>query len=248
MKIPLRFEPGSKWCYGMGVDWAGLLVTRLNNCTLGTYFQKHIFDPLGMTSTTFRPLRNDNIKNRLASISVRAPDGSFKPGSMDVWLKDSEEIEMEPGGYGLYSTASDYIKFLNALLPPPSSAPTSTSTPILSQTLITEMLDPQFPSSTWLTSNATDPKLIKISGNILDPSSPVNHGFGVLIHESDLEGLGTKAGTAEGAGMTNTFWWVDRKSGVAGLCFMNLLPYMDTGAVDVYREYVKEVYERIGKV
>lgn len=30
MSHPLRFDPGTKWIYGLGIDWAGILVMRLN--------------------------------------------------------------------------------------------------------------------------------------------------------------------------------------------------------------------------
>ncbi|KAK3066060.1 hypothetical protein LTS18_002071, partial [Coniosporium uncinatum] len=52
--IPLIHEPGEGWAYGGGLDWAGVLVSRLSNdVTLEQYMQEHIFKPLGMESTTF---------------------------------------------------------------------------------------------------------------------------------------------------------------------------------------------------
>lgn len=228
---PLRFDSGTKWIYGFGIDWAGILITRLNTskCTLGEYFRKHILGPLEMKSTTFRPLRGSNTKERLASISTRGPDGTLKPGSIDVWLRDSEEMEMEPAGWPLLHTSR---------LPQNSPrTPTflfsiveDTSPSLLTEDMIKEMFRPQVSSAAWLTENTVDPRGITISENALFPTSPVNQALGFIVHDSDLE-TGAKKGTAEGAGMTNTFWWLDRESGVAGLCFLNLLPYMDVQAV-----------------
>ena len=244
MTHPLRFDPGKKWIYGFGIDWAGILITRLNNCSLGDYFQKHIFDPLNMNDTTFHPLRNPSIKERLATISIRGSDGVLQPGSIDVWLQDSEEVEMESGGYGLYCTPADYMKFLQALLP--SSQEQQTNNPsILTEETLQEMFRPQLPSANWLTENAVDPRGISISGNVMFPSSPVNHGLGMIIHDTDLTETGARKGTAEGAGMTNTLWWVDRTSGVAGICFLNLLPYKDSQAVQLGKEYQAEVYRSL---
>ena len=123
----------------------------------------------------------------------------------------------------------------------------STSAPLLQEVMIEEMLRPQLPSAAWLTGNAIDPRGIAISGNVLFPSSPVNHALGFIVHDSDLE-TGARKGTAEGAGMTNTFWWLDRESGVAGLCFLNLLPYMDVQAVALAKEYQAQVYRSIASV
>ena len=44
---PLEFQPGTSWNYGTGIDWAGLLVARIANIDLETYFQENIFKPLG---------------------------------------------------------------------------------------------------------------------------------------------------------------------------------------------------------
>src|SRR5262245_24604302 len=45
---PLMFEPGSRWQYGQGCDWAGRLVETISGMTLEDYFQAKIFRPLGM--------------------------------------------------------------------------------------------------------------------------------------------------------------------------------------------------------
>ena len=47
------FEPGTRWQYGQGVDWAGRLVETLSGATLEDYFQQQIFRPLGMTDTSY---------------------------------------------------------------------------------------------------------------------------------------------------------------------------------------------------
>src|SRR5579872_3995065 len=39
---PLMFEPGKRWQYGMGVDWAGRLVEAISGVSLEEYFQAHI--------------------------------------------------------------------------------------------------------------------------------------------------------------------------------------------------------------
>jgi len=236
MAHPVRFDPGTKWIYGFGIDWSAILVTRLNKCTLGEYYQKNIFDPLQMKSSTFRPMRNPSIRDRLSLITVRDEAGALKSESFDIWLKDSEEIEMESGGYGLYSTAEDQIRLLQTFV--------TDESPILKQETIDEMFRPQLQSPQWLRENAVDAKGIAISGNIMFPESAVNHGLGFIIAAEDLP-TGCKSGAAEGGGLTNTYWWIDRKSRVAGLVFLNLLPYMDSEAVKLWIDFQKQVYAAI---
>ena len=50
---PLMFEPGTRWQYGQGLDWAGRLVEAVSGLTLEDYFQQKIFRPLGMQDTSY---------------------------------------------------------------------------------------------------------------------------------------------------------------------------------------------------
>src|SRR5206468_10762419 len=50
---PLMFEPGKRWQYGQGVDWAGRLVEAISGATLEDYFQEKISQPLGMPDTSY---------------------------------------------------------------------------------------------------------------------------------------------------------------------------------------------------
>jgi CubicO group peptidase (beta-lactamase class C family) len=54
LDLPLRFEPGTNWQYGVGIDWAGLAVEAVTGMTLGEWFEREITGPLGMTQTRFR--------------------------------------------------------------------------------------------------------------------------------------------------------------------------------------------------
>ncbi|KDQ13928.1 hypothetical protein BOTBODRAFT_33052 [Botryobasidium botryosum FD-172 SS1] len=110
---PLEYEPGTRWMNGAGVDWAGQLIGRLNNCTLGEYMQKNIFAPLGMSSTTFHPEKHPGIEARMVDMSVRKPDGMMAPTGRPVYVYPAID---ELGGSGLYSTPNDYSKVLVALI------------------------------------------------------------------------------------------------------------------------------------
>ncbi|KAK7402874.1 hypothetical protein QQX98_011359 [Neonectria punicea] len=63
--IPLLFKPGEGWAYGGGVEWAGILLERLEKVKLGEYLNANVFDPLGMTSTTFHPDRDPDVERHL---------------------------------------------------------------------------------------------------------------------------------------------------------------------------------------
>src|SRR6266542_4509433 len=75
--LPLAFDPGEKWDYGIGIDWAGKAVERASGQKLGDYLAEHLFGPVGMTDTGFK-LTPDR-RTRLAGMHARAEDGALAP-------------------------------------------------------------------------------------------------------------------------------------------------------------------------
>ena len=113
LKIPLRFQPGDSWMYGVGCDWAGYTVEKLTGLSLEEYMQQNIFKPLGMTSTTFRVADYPDLGHRRAQMSFRAQPGAAISAA-DTFTPDVNAMDW--GGVGLKSTAADYSKLLAALL------------------------------------------------------------------------------------------------------------------------------------
>src|SRR5439155_3984089 len=108
--MPLVFEPGARWEYGTNVDWAGRLVEAVTGQTLEAYFQRNILEPLGMKDTSF--ILPAEKFDRLVGSYERQPDGSLKesPRTMPAPPKSFN------GGGGLYSTAGDYVRFMQMIL------------------------------------------------------------------------------------------------------------------------------------
>ena len=110
MRLPLLFDPGSGWEYGIGIDLVGKVIEGVTGQDLESYFRRHILDPLGMHDTSFL-LRND-MARRLVGTHVRGSDG--KPVAINI--EPLEEAEFYTGGAGLFSTAPDYVAFTRMLL------------------------------------------------------------------------------------------------------------------------------------
>ena len=45
---PLVNQPGERWEYGINIDYAGLCLERVTGLSLNDYFQKNIFQPMGV--------------------------------------------------------------------------------------------------------------------------------------------------------------------------------------------------------
>ena len=110
LMMPLAFDPGARWEYGINIDWAGQMVERVSGQSLEDYFRDHIFKPAGMTDTSF--ILADRQKSRVVGMHARQPDGSLK--QIDFQMEQKPEFFM--GGGGLYSTAPDYLKFTQIFL------------------------------------------------------------------------------------------------------------------------------------
>jgi CubicO group peptidase (beta-lactamase class C family) len=100
-KIPLRFQPGTTFEYGMSTDVLGRLVEVVAQTSLDRFIAEHITGPLGMVDTGFMPPAD---ARRLAQPHRDAP---IAPAPPPTWFS---------GGGGLYSTAGDYLRFCRMLM------------------------------------------------------------------------------------------------------------------------------------
>lgn len=110
-KEPLLFEPGTRFNYSLCHDVLGALIEVVDGRRFGDFLRDEIIGPLGMHDTGFD--LPDDKRNRLApqyeyneslGRAVRRDGNNFRLGT-----------EFESGGAGLYSTAADYVRFLDAL-------------------------------------------------------------------------------------------------------------------------------------
>ena len=65
LRVPLLFDPGTGWEYGIGIDLAGKVVETVTGQSIEAYFRQHIFEPLGMRDTSF--LLSDDMARRKQS-------------------------------------------------------------------------------------------------------------------------------------------------------------------------------------
>ncbi|QDT05432.1 Esterase EstB [Rubripirellula lacrimiformis] len=109
-ELPLLFEPGSDWHYGISTDILGRVVENVSGMRLDQFFQTRIFDPLGMVDTGFYvpPGKLD----RFAATYRRTADGKLEVSDERRGRNYRKPATFFSGGGGLVSTASDYMRFL----------------------------------------------------------------------------------------------------------------------------------------
>ena len=110
LKLPLMTDPGTRWEYGINIDYVGKAVEAVSGKRLDAYLRDHLFNPLGMTDTAFKI--GEAQRKRLVGMHGRNPDGSLAPIPFEL----EQDPEFHMGGGGLYGTAGDYIKFTQMIL------------------------------------------------------------------------------------------------------------------------------------
>jgi CubicO group peptidase (beta-lactamase class C family) len=201
--LPLTFVPGTpgKWQYSVGLDWAGQVVERVNGgVRLGEYMQENIFKPLGMTSSTFRPLLRKDIMERLVPCVKRAKDGSLSEHPGDVVIATVIEPVDDAGGSGLYSTAEDYYRLLESIVRDDGK--------VLKTATIDELFRPQLQEHEELQKTLSECGIPRRTGSHVPGGLKEvkwNHGLGGVVAVDSVPGMAAK-GTVWWDGMANTIW------------------------------------------
>jgi CubicO group peptidase (beta-lactamase class C family) len=223
---PLMFEPGTRWQYGQGCDWAGRLVEAISGATLEAYFQKNILQPLGMTDTSYilPPAKFDRAVTRYE----RQPDGA---------LQQNERKQPNPptsfnGGGGLYSTAADYTRFMQMIL--------NRGEGILTPKAVDSMMTNQIGGLNAGKMKSFQPN--RSSDVDIQPGHTEKWGYGFLINTTAYDG-GRSAGSLAWAGLYNTFYWIDPKRRVCATILMQYLPFVDKEAVGLLGDFERAVYK-----
>lgn len=112
-ELPLAFQPGSEWLYGVATDVLGRVVEVASGLPLDEFFRTRIFGPLGMTDTEFWV--GDELQDRMARLySPHPATGRAFPSPLE--FTTTERPAFLSGGGGLWGTAADYLRFCHMLL------------------------------------------------------------------------------------------------------------------------------------
>jgi CubicO group peptidase (beta-lactamase class C family) len=201
-QIPLVWQPGTRWEYGISTDVLGVLLERMNGERLDVLLDTMIFQPLRMKETSFQ-VRPDQMA-RLAD--------AFDSDPLKAQLWKSSRVTIDPGkryrlgGAGSVSTAEDYFRFAQMVV----NGGELDGVRLLSRKTIEYTLSdhmPDFPGSTAGTTG---------------PGYGFGLGFGVRLQDGFAVVPGS-AGDAMWAGAGGTSFTIDPKEKIVGV-FMAQAP------------------------
>jgi CubicO group peptidase (beta-lactamase class C family) len=115
-KIPLLYQPGTKWIYSMSMDIEGYIVEKLSGQPLPDFMREQIFTPLGMRDAGFYV--PEEKYDRLATLYKADADGNLvvDPAACCGMKAFKEQPTMPSGGGGMVSTTEDYYRFAQMFL------------------------------------------------------------------------------------------------------------------------------------
>jgi methyl acetate hydrolase len=230
---PLMFEPGERWQYGGGLDWAGKLVEFVSGEPLDVYFRRHIFEPLGMHDTAF--IISPAQQAREASGHRRLPDGSLMAEPRERQMAAQHHFS---GGGGIYSSAPDYLTFIRTLL----HGGVHESVRILRPETVAAMGRNQIGRIEAGRMRTTSPQF----SNDVDffPGISLKWGYGHMINMQPIPG-GRSAGSLTWAGLFNTYYWIDPQKRIAAVFMTQIVPFADPRALAVYGAFERAIYATV---
>ncbi|OUJ14243.1 serine hydrolase [Acetobacter sp. DsW_063] len=233
---PLLFDPGERWNYGVNIDWAGLVVERIAGARLGDVLKARVFEPLGMSDTSFT--LSADMRSRLAAMHQREDDGALRPLE-DFELAQDPEIHM--AGHGLYSTVGDYMRFVRVIL---NDGAGEHGRVLRAETV-----------AAMARNGLGDLKVTRLDGVIpalsndaeFFPGISKSWGYTFMINEEDAP-TGRPAGALGWAGLANLYYWIDRRNGLGGFWATQIFPFADGPSFNGYLDFETAVYQSLSNV
>lgn len=229
LKTPIMSDPGTRWEYGINIDFVGKAVEAASGKRLDAYLRDHMFGPLGMNDTGFKI--TDDMRQRLVATHARGEDGSLAPIPFEI----EQNPEFHMGGGGLYGTAGDYIKFTQMILNKGRGNGNQVLKPetvaLMSQNHIGDLTIGKMTTVAPMYTNDVD----------LFPDIVKKWGLSFLINNAKTP-EGRSAGSLAWAGLANTYFWIDPARDVAGVILMQVLPFVDAKCLEAFAGFERGVY------
>jgi CubicO group peptidase (beta-lactamase class C family) len=203
-KVPLAYQPGSTWQYGVSTDMVGRVVEVASGMSLDRFIDERICKPLGLVNTSFGPIE----ASRAAQPQIDGASGK-RPPMRDTSVRPN----WISGGSGLLSTASDYVHFCQMLLNGGELGGTRLLAPATVALMRSDHLTPETRRS------PSTPVLF----GALAPTPEVGLGFGLgfaVRTHSGRNPLPGSVGDFSWSGVTGTYFWIDPQQELIAILMM----------------------------
>ena len=205
--LPLVHEPGTRWTYGESTRVLGTLVETISGQDLESFMRERIFEPLGMTETSYSVPRESTA--RVATIHRMTDEGLLEAPNPDTVSSPGN------GDGGLNSTAEDYARFIRLFL---NDGVAPDGRRLISSQSIAAMGANNIGDVRVSMQHTTNPA---VSEDFPLGAGTDTFSLGFQRTE-DPNGPGRSAGSLAWAGIFNTQFWIDPARGIGGVLLMRL--------------------------
>lgn len=231
MKYPLVFEPGERWEYGINIDWACLMVQRADGRPIDQFIREEIFEPVGMKDTTFEL---DGFRNRLSDVWLRDEDGKFKDFGE---LETPSHPDIYRLGHCLFSTAPDYLRFLQMILNNCEAGGRQLLSPETARLMFENQIGDLRVPITYPNNALERPYTFAVG---------IEKSWTTTFMRSEEDEPGKRAaGSLSWAGYTNTHAWIDPANNVAAVLMTQALPFCSDRIMAVYDNFERTLYKEL---
>jgi len=222
---PLLHDPGTRWTYGMGTAQLGWILEQVSGQSLEEFLQARILGPLEMDDTSF--YLPPEKAPRLAAV-CRKMDGRWTAPARPASVEG-----LERGDGDLFSTATDYAKFIQLILGRGQRG----GVRLLSEASVAEMTRDQLDGLTVVEQPVAMPSL-----SAPFPLGAGRDGFGLGFQIAVDAPDGRPDGTLSWSGLFNTHFWIDPRNGIGVVLLFQVLPFYEPQVIDVLRRVERAVY------
>jgi CubicO group peptidase (beta-lactamase class C family) len=211
-KIPLGYQPGQRWEYGISVDAQAYLVEKLAGKPFDEYMREAVLDPLGMSETGY--FVPEEKRSRVAAIYYKTDTSLTRVPDERVHTINYERLPMKPGGWGLTATIDDYMKFAQMLV----RGGTYNGATILKSETVKLMATNHLPAvedSLWLPGKGRVGFGIDFAVRT-EPAKTANENVGAV-------------GEFFWDGAASTLFWVDPENELTAVLFVQVMPFQGRG-------------------
>ena len=228
LDLPLLTDPDERWMYSPSTRVVGQVIEKISGQTLDEYFRTQIFEPLGMSDTSFAV--PDDKRSRVATVHQRTGGVLFEQPI-------SASLQGPPiGDAGLYSTLEDYETFMRMLL----NGGALGGVRLLSPETVASMAQNQIGDLIVQEQPGVNTAL---SRPFPLGAGHDKFGFGFEIAAADDRFAAYRTpGSLSWAGGPNTHFWIDPSRGIGAVILMQIFPFYDDVAINTLREFEHRVY------
>lgn len=227
-KIPLLYQPGTRWNYSRSADVLAYLVEAVSGKPFNVFIKERIFDPLQMNETGYSVPAEK--LNRVTAVYSPADSGGIAALTNPEINNVSAEVKFFSGNGGLISTAKDYMIFSQMLL----NKGQYNGVRILREKTVELM-----------TSDQISNELMPRDGFFGSLLSGMGFGLGfAVVKENDSSVFVGSAGSYWWSGSANTYFYIDPKKDLI-LIFMS--QFVPNFYYPVCKEFRELVYKSIIK-